>query len=24
VNVFTLKMQKDVFEFMRSILTPQQ
>lgn len=23
VNVFTLKMQKDVFEFMRSILTPE-
>lgn len=23
VNIFTLKMQKDVFEFMRSILTPQ-
>jgi biopolymer transport protein ExbB len=23
VNVFTLKMQKDVFDFMRSILTPE-
>jgi biopolymer transport protein ExbB len=23
VNIFTLKMQKDVFEFMRSILTPE-